>query len=300
MSIILEGNQNLIVGGRMVVLGDPGNRLTAWAENYVRSDPSQLAWCLGRFVEADNPNGNGHIFPLKDLEDFGMGTIANKPLNMLHHENYIVGAYSAAEMIYPNKESADDVNGHPYVESLSYIWKHIYPDEFAAVQKAHAEGSLFYSMEASAETLTFVDYGVTVPYMGRYHESYPTKDMKAKRILNKPHFGGGAIIIPPVRPGWSGADIKSLDAFLHEQPEAAEAVFDGLKEEFAHLQQDDWEHMMCQLVKLAADSEMDTPTVKPEDHPVDPSGVDVPRIEAAVAEILAAIGEDGDSDPMGS
>lgn len=251
MTVIVPTDSGFRYATQANLIGDDDERMVAWVEKFVRKD-RDLAWVHGNFVEADNANSNGHIFPLKDLEDASIHTVVGKPLNMLHHENYIVGAYAGAEMVYPAKEQADDQNGHPYMEALAGMWKHIYPDEFRLLQKAQGEGSLFFSMEAVAESLTFVDFeNVTVPYMGRSHDSYPTKDLTARRILNKPHFSGGAIIIPPVRPGWSKADIKALDSFIEKQPSVAEAVFANLQSEAPHMNQNDWEMMMKQLITIA-------------------------------------------------
>ncbi len=255
MTLIIPTESGFRYAAKANLVGEDDSRMVAWVEKFVRKD-RDLAWVHGNFVEADNANNNGHIFPLKDLEEASVHTVVGKPLNMLHHENYIVGAYAGAEMVYPEAsgaEQADDSNGHPYMEALAGMWKHIYPDEHRMLQKAQAEGSLFFSMEAVAETLTFVDYNnVTVPYMGRSHDSYPTKDLTAKRILNKPHFSGGAIIIPPVRPGWSKADIKALDSFIEKQPSVAEAIFAGLETELPHLGQPQWELMMKQLITIAS------------------------------------------------
>lgn len=240
-----------ILIARATLLDDSGDRLTAWAEKHVRKDP-QLAWILGNFVEADNANSNGHIFPLDDLRDYSVATIEHKPLNMLHHEQYIIGAYAGGELLFPTGEAADD--NSTIVEALSFMWKHIFHEEFALVQRAQKEGALFYSMEASAQELTFVDFdNKRVPYMGRTHESYPTKDLKAKRILHKPHFGGGAIIIPPVRPGWTHADIKQLDALVKERPELAESLYDGFQAEAPHLDAKTWEALMLKVMDQARD-----------------------------------------------
>lgn len=254
-TFITDTETGMRVTTRAVLLDGANDRMTDWAEKHVRKDP-QLAWILGNFVKADEANSNGHIFPLEDLKAHSVSTIANKPLNMLHHENYIVGAYSGGELLFPKETAAEDST--VIVEALSFMWKHIFPEEYALIQKAQKDGSLFYSMEASASELTFIDFdNKRVPYMGRYHESYPTKDPKANRILHKPHFGGGAIIIPPVRPGWSEADIKSLDALVAAHPTVAEATYKGFEETAPHLDPKTWETMMLQVMEMASQSPTD-------------------------------------------
>lgn len=248
--IIVPTDTGVRVGGAAHLV-EGTDRLTAWAERHVRRDP-QLAWLIGNFVEADNPNGNGHIFALEDLKD-AVNTIPSKPLNLLHHENYILGAFAGAEMVYPTGETADSTPmPNPYVEALAVLWKHLFPEEFKMVEKAQKNGNLFFSMEAAPETLTFVDHaGVTVPYMGRQHDSYPTDDVLAKRILNKPHFGGGAIIIPPIQPGWNRADITSLSSFMEKEPDLAESIHAQIATEAPHMTPDQWDSLMLSLVKLA-------------------------------------------------
>lgn len=256
MSVLVPTEAGFRFATPASLVGEDDQRMVAWIEKMVRKD-RDIAWVHGNFVEADNANGNGHIFPLSDLEQEAVHSVTGKPLNMLHHENYIIGSFAGAEMVYPEatetKEAADEENGHPYMEALAGMWKHIYPEEHRLLQKAQGEGSLYFSMECIAESLTFIDYdNVTVPYMGRSHDSYPTKDLTARRILNKPHFSGGAIIVPPVRPGWSKADIKALDAFIEDQPSVSEAVFASIQTESPHLGQDEWEMMMKQLITIAS------------------------------------------------
>lgn len=255
------------VGGRARVLDDGGTGVKAWAEKHVRRDPD-LKWMLGNYVEADNPNSNGHIFPLADLTDYGLATIANKPLNMLHHGRYVIGSLVAAEMIPPNPQAAL-VNGgasslaasslvaqNPVVEVLSGMWPGFFPDEAALVVRAHQEGSLFYSMECLPTTVTcpLDGCGTTAPWEGFESENY-CDHMNASRIsakrLNMPHFNAGAAIIPPVQPGWSHADITDLSALLKQHAEKAEALYANVQTETPHLGPTEWERIMVEIVGMA-------------------------------------------------
>src|ERR1035438_1430391 len=114
----IERGDRFLLGARAVLVED--SKELAWAEKYVRHDPD-LKWVLGNFVEADNANQNGHIFPLDDLK-VARASIPNKPLNILHQGNYIVGAFTAAEMLWPESDSAvsaDQQLTHPYIEALA-------------------------------------------------------------------------------------------------------------------------------------------------------------------------------------
>lgn len=239
---------------------EDSDRLKAWAEQHVRSD-LDIGWILGNFVEADNYNSNGHWFPLADLEAGGTSTIAGKPLNMLHHERYIVGAYAAGKMLYPTagdyaKADADTAEGieRPTVEALAGMWRRFFPEEYSLVQKAHKEGSLFYSMEAHPESLTCPDCTNTYPFMGIVHDSY-CGHLNASRIskkrLNKPHFNAGAIIIPPVQPGWSQAQIRELAEKMSADPETVERLYSSFEAQAPHLDATVWEQMMLMVISQA-------------------------------------------------
>lgn len=253
MSVLIENEGGILVGGRAILLDDA--RECAWAEKYVRHDPD-LKWVLGNYVEADNANDNGHIFPLDDLKA-SQATIFNKPLNMLHQYRRIVGNFAGAELLYPMEQDAK-ASTKPYVEALAAFYRYYFPEEYKAIEEAHAEGSLFYSMEAVPKTLTCAEPGCDLEfaYRGRIHDSYCAhlQEPVARRKLNRPHFKGGAIIIPPVSPGWSGADIKELSELM-AQP-AAEAVYEACKEAAPHLSSQEWESVMFQFLAGAVDLEL--------------------------------------------
>jgi hypothetical protein len=242
------------LGGRARLLDDGETGLKAWAEKHVRRDHN-IKWMLGNYVEADRANSNGHIFPLADLTGYGVATIPNKPLNMLHHGRYIIGSMVAAEMVDPAPAAGGDLGGHPVVEVLSGMWAEIFPDEAAIVQKAHHEGSLFYSMECWPDSVTCpVDgCGSNAPWKGFKSDQY-CAHMNASRvsqkILNKPHFHAGAAIVPPVLPGWRNASIGDVSALLKENADKAELLYAGLVEEAPDLGPREWERMMAEIMLM--------------------------------------------------
>ncbi len=240
------------LGSRAFLL-DNDDRPKAWAEKYVRKDPD-LKWLLGNFVEADNANGNGHIFTLDSLQDYGIATIQNKPLNMLHHERYIVGSYVGADLVTPSLSAGEIMN--PYVEALAGMWGKFFPEELTLIEKAHKDGSLYFSMECFPETITCPEEGCghTTPWAGFEAATYCdhlNASRTSKKVLNKPHFNAGAIIIPPVRPGWSNADITSLSSILQTHADEAEALYAGLEREFDHLSSSAWEALMGEILLMA-------------------------------------------------
>jgi hypothetical protein len=254
VTVIVERDNHILIGGRATLIEE--GRELAWAERYVRQDPD-IKWILGNFVEADNANDNGHIFPLDDLKT-AQRTIAMKPLNMLHHAQYVVGAFAGAELMYPTGAAEGAAAGNPYVEALAAFWRGNFEEEYLAVEAAHKEGALFYSMECVPQSLTCPeeDCGHEAVYAGRQHETY-CDHMNAPRggkRLNKPHFNAGAIIIPPVKPGWRGANIGQIAGLVSQhadREEEYERVYAQVSEEFPHLGAREWEQMMEMLVGAA-------------------------------------------------
>lgn len=142
---------------------------------------------------------------------------------------------------------------NPFIEALGVFWRHYFPDEYRLVEAAHAEGRLFYSMECVAEQVQCTGdggCGETFDYAGRVSPTYceHLNHAASDKFLIEPHFTAGAILVPPVMPGWSHADIHSLVA---QQMEAAERVYQGLSEELPHLHESQWEGLMHQLLLMA-------------------------------------------------
>jgi len=247
MTVVFDGKSSIRIAGAAHVIDDA--REYAWAEKHVYRD-RDLKWILGNFVQADEPNSNGHIFPLEDLRAH-QATLNNKPLNLLHQERRIVGHYVANELLFP-VEAADVTT--PYMEALAAYYHYIFREEFEAVNEAHQEGKLFFSMECVPSRLRCAAEGCgqEFAYRGRQHESYcdhlRTQTL-AKRHLIEPHFTGGALIIPPVRPGWKNADVKELTRLFTEAQQ--EVILAAVEEEAPHLDAATWESLMLSLVAAA-------------------------------------------------
>lgn len=141
---------------------------------------------------------------------------------------------------------------NPYIESLGVVWRHYFPEEHMLIARAHQEGSLYYSMECVPSHVQCTGDGgceQTFEYAGRISPTYCdhlNKTTSDKFLIN-PHFTAGAIIVPPVSPGWANADIHSLVA---KQAELAERVYEGVKEELPHLDAAQWEGLMAELLAL--------------------------------------------------
>jgi hypothetical protein len=250
--IITSTSKGFIVGSRADLL--ESGQLRAWAERHVRKDPD-IRWILGNFVEADNANSNGHIFPLDELLS-AQKTIAGKPLNMLHREHYIIGYFAGAQLLDKSGEELhanandDDKSGYAYIEALAGLWHTRFPEEYYQIQRAHKEGALFFSMEAIPEAVACPTCQHEVAFAGLESETYCAHMQGATgpKVLRRPTFNGGAIIMPPVRPGWQNADVKTIS----QAYEQAEALAADAQAEFPHLGQAEWQWMMTQITALAA------------------------------------------------
>ena len=262
--IVVPTPTGFVTGGRASLVDETGGTLKAWAERHVRVDPD-LKWIIGNYVEANAPNSNGHIFPLAELQA-AQHTLAGKPLNMLHREQYIVGAFAGAQLVDALGQewsqlaqvaaSAEQIEGrngrvmaNPYVEAVAGLWHSRFPEEYFEIQRAHKEGSLFFSMEAIPEEVSCPSCEVRAAFAGFEHETYCAhmQGPTGPKVLHNPTFAGGAIIIPPVRPGWDRADIRTI-AEAHEQ---ADEIYDAIAAEVPDLAPDQWEELMASVLALA-------------------------------------------------
>lgn len=252
--MFFEGKKRFYISGQAYVMGDkqPSGIEVAsseWASEHIIQNEAN-SYILGRFVEADRANNNKQYFRLGELLA-AQSTISHSPLN-INHQSAPVGSFIASEMQYP-KESEDN----PYVEALAAMWKHYFPEAYDAVQSAFAEGSLFFSMEAVPQTISTIggsDDAIQYAYEGRKSPNYPAEINERSCeaiVLNKPHFVGGALIVPPARPGWSKADIKQVSQFVNQQWETAEAIYDGVATAAPHLDSSVWEGVMGELILMA-------------------------------------------------
>lgn len=289
--MIETAGKYIAVSGAVHLLDADDTKVTAWAEHHVRKDPD-IKWVLGNYVEAERANTNGHIFPLVDLFENGQASVANKPLNMLHQSQYVVGHYAAARLVQPDGTdlTADNLaawdtgpgktlaaeDPRPRLEALAAFYHRVFANEYQDVQQAHREGTLFYSMECVPETITCptsyaggceggcgvktaaadattIDQAFTVPFRGLTHDSY-CQAMNGRVLpkrLNKARFEAGAIIIPPVRPGWKSADIKTISQLMRDNPTEVDAVYAAVMDQAPHLDPATWEKTMAMIVAHA-------------------------------------------------
>lgn len=253
-TIVVEGKNSFFLADRAVLIG-AGDRELAWAEKHVHQNPA-LGWVLGKYVEANKENSNKQYWALDDLH-IAQPTITHAPMNLLHDERKVVGAFVATEMMFPIEgEMASVLN--PYVEALGVFWKYYFPREYKIVEAAHAAQSLYFSMECVAQTITCAGEGGCTSefeYKGPRHETYCAhlNGGESTKQLNKPHFLAGALIFPPDRPGWKGAEVHDLSSLVKEHQVEAELAYEGVKQESPDLNPQQWEALMTQIIAHAHD-----------------------------------------------
>lgn len=166
----------------------------------------------GRFVEAEKANGNGAFWSAADLE-VGLPTVAYGPLNWLHDEKKVVGVLSDAAFV--GREVAAQSGVGPHITADATMWRWLYPMETRIVERAADEKKLWYSMECVSPEIECVGThgcGQKMPYLDALRREgaacQHVKNREAVRRFVDPIFQGGAIIVPPVTPGWASADLS--------------------------------------------------------------------------------------------
>lgn len=261
-AFVTQVNGKLIITGPARTFAEPDEsmprELAAQWERASAANP-HFMWLEGKYVEANRPNRNMAMWNGEDLE-LGEPTIAHGPLNMLHAERHIVGTIAAAKLVVPDRtprQGADPVRqaagfeDEPnHIRALSAVWRYLFPYEARQIARASDDRKLWYSMECVSQqvaclatdcshTQTYADY-MTRPFTRCQH----VKEGGARRFAD-PHFLGGGIIIPPIRPGWAGANatVMRQAAMLAERQAAA---FEG-----SGLSTSEAEQMVAQIIRFS-------------------------------------------------
>lgn len=258
MSVWLETDRAFYLGGAATLVeeiqtqGMPQWEM-AWAEKHVVQNPA-YSWVLGNFVEADKANSNRQYFALDGLR-MAQPTIVHAPMNMNHSTRRVVGTYVATELVYPtDTAAADPLN--PYIEALGVFWKHYFPEEFQLVEAAAKEGMLYFSMEClPRQVKCFGDTGcqATFDYDGPASPSYCAhlNERSSDKYLIEPHFTAGAILVPPIKPGWKNATVEQLSQLVEDNAREMEMAYNGIANSAPELSSVEWESMMFQLMEFA-------------------------------------------------
>lgn len=245
MTILTATDNAYILTSKAIIVEDEQDIASTWASKHIYHNPA-LKWIVGNYVEADRANRNGQYWSLDDLRMKG-STVNYAPMNIGHNKRKPVGAYVASEMIYPT--SAEE---NPYIETVAAMWRSLFPEQYASIQEAYEEGSLFQSMECVADSVTCVGTddacGNTFDYVGPFSPTYceHIQNHSAAKQFDNPTFTGGGLIIPPDKPGWHNAEIQEVAQFT--ETEAAAQVYEQVSDEAPELEPEKWEALMQMIV----------------------------------------------------
>lgn len=196
----------------------PRELAKAWQETSQQNGYFQ--WIEGRYVEADRPNRNKAAWTSGDLE-LGEPSVAHGPINWLHDERHIIGTIAAAKLIQvcdESRQAAADMGVEPvnnHIRALAPVWKYLFPVESRIIAQMSEQNKLWLSMECYSREVACMAPGCTSSQSYADYMRSPAqrcqhmRDGGNRRFVD-PVFTGAGIIIPPVRPGWGGANAQVL------------------------------------------------------------------------------------------
>lgn len=250
---------------------DAANLTSGWSP---KDGSDDVLWIAGRFVEADNPNSNKQFWTAGDLE-MAEYSIKYAPLNIAHKYSHPVGFFAETRKVsLERKPPALQMSGSfstsaatftqvtsqgsMHIEALAGMWSHIFPEQAALVVAADAAGELFYSMECVGSHLKCAGpngCGGEFAYQDVSSHCTHLQNRTSIRHIVNPVFRGGALIIPPVRPGWKNANATVLSQeALREAAEWVDVHSDSLKDAASHMSVRDWEALMGMVIQTHVQS----------------------------------------------
>jgi hypothetical protein len=113
---------------------------------------------------------------------------------------------------------------------LGAIWSHIWPQEANVIQRASENGKLWASMECVSQEVACLACDKTMSYPDYMKQEARCDHMREgmPRRFVDPTFGGAGIIVPPVRPGWTNAEVRVLMPEAARLAERQAASFGGM------------------------------------------------------------------------
>ena len=228
-----------------------------------KSNP-MITWIAGDFVESDRPNSNKQFWTAGDLE-LAEYSILHAPLNMVHKFRTPVGFFAETRVIPTARPKVDKADLDELaaaakkplkIAALSGLWSHIFPFENVQVEAANDAGLLFYSMECRGTHIVCAGdngCGKKFEYAKVQTHCEHLMERASVRHIVSPTFRGGALIVPPVRPGWKNASAHVVsDAVMQEAAAFAaqnEEQYNVLNAAGADLSASAWEQMMAMVIQ---------------------------------------------------
>lgn len=234
--------------GKTLITGPAQTYTRAWEQ--AATPNKYFLWMEGRFVGGEKANRNNSVWTTADLE-MGNPTVKHGPLNWLHQSKHVIGSIADSKLVSWDHAKDEGVD-QPYITAMAGIWRWIYPDEAAVVEMASDSGKLWYSMECVAREVACVGEngcGATYPFMdvmlNKASVCGHLRDRAATRRMVDPTFLGGAVIVPPVRPGWVHSDAR----VMAEAASIAEKSYEQAGR--PDMPAIEWEQLMANIVRYS-------------------------------------------------
>jgi hypothetical protein len=239
-------NQAHIARSQEDVSADQAKAVGDWEID--KSSPF-ITWISGDFVEGDKPNQNTQMWTSGDLA-MSEYSIKYAPLNMVHKFRTPIGFFAATKTVPLKREEASEESIK--IQALSGLWSHIFQFETAQAEAANDAGLLFYSMECRGTHLTCAGpdgCGETFDYMATDTHCEHLMERSSIRHIVNPTFRGGALIVPPVKPGWKEAGAAILQESVMQEAavfaEQNEAAYNTLTDDGVNINASAWETVMA-------------------------------------------------------
>lgn len=226
LAFLTEVNGHVLLTGTATAvtqIGDYAAREMA-AEYEKAAGNDHLMHLTGAFVEAEKANVNGAFWTAADL-DFGELTPIHAPVNFLHKTRHIIGTFTDSKLYRPGLAPAEQAaSQRPFLGVNAVIWREFFPYEARMVEIASNAKTLFWSMECQSKTIrcetaadgTRVGCGAEYPFALAMNSPEKVcqhmRERSSQRHFVEPRFNAGAVIVPPVKPGWQSAHAEVRQA----------------------------------------------------------------------------------------
>lgn len=258
-TLLIERNNRVFLANTARVvrnIADVTEDMAAATNWEIENSNPFVKWIAGDFVEADNPNQNKQFWTKDDLA-LGEYSIKYAPLNMLHKQRVPVGFFAATRPVNL-ADKASKNGGTMKIEALSGMWSHVFPFESALVDQADNAGSLFYSMEVRGTHVHCAGpdgCDKQFDYMRVEDHCQHIRQRSSIRHIVNPTFRGGALIIPPIKPGWMSAHAGVYEQAIRDEAsryaEMTEVAYRQVNSTDSEVTPAAWEHLMATVLAMA-------------------------------------------------
>lgn len=220
----LELGQNTVAGGPLNWLHDDRQIIGSLLDGHLvggREEARKFsADQRKKMADKGTAKGDGS-FPISNAEDLAnairLAGNAKDPAAARRHiirRAKALGLYDRIPDSWKKEKAELEVGNH--IETTAAVWRFLFPKQTDAIEKAAADHGLYFSMECISREVACVDtpgrpgcgeqFGYADYDAGR--TCAHLRERSAVRRFVDPIFLGGAVIVPPVRPGWANAEAE--------------------------------------------------------------------------------------------